>query len=322
MFYHAGQWSGAGLAIGAAGVDLFFVISGFVMGLALSDPDARPARFLRVRLWRIAPPYWIATGMVLILALAAPRLLPHVYPAAGHLVLSLLFIPHLDPAGLPFPVLPVGWSLSYEMVFYIAVAAALSQPSPRRLASLTWMLVAVMMFGVVVRPAYYLIANPMMLQFLAGALIARAHGRRDLPRHGAGLALIITGLAIFCALSRFDLYASLWRPLLWGAPAALIVVGAVSLEVQGAIPRLAWLERLGDASYSIYLCHWPIVVMLDRTLGARPAWLFVPAASAVAVAMGWLAWRYVERPLLSWGRRRIRDGRPDRRRAVRLDSLV
>lgn len=308
VLYHAGQWSGPGFAIGAAGVDLFFVISGFVMGLTIQDPAAAPKTFISHRLWRIGPPYWLVSLLVFGLALSWPRLLPRVYPVAGDLALSLLFIPHLDPAGMPFPLLPVGWSLTYEMVFYGIVAVCLTQSQKRRFRILAWGLVAVMACGVLIRPAYFLVANPMMLQFLAGALIARAYDQRRLPRQDAGWGLIVAGLALFFGLSWFDLYASLWRPLLWGAPAALIVAGAVSLEAQSAAFKSGWLAILGDASYSIYLCHWPVVVILAKTVGARPSWLFTPLASVAAVGVGLLFWRFVEQPMLRWGRRKMVSG--------------
>ena len=301
VLYHACQWTDAGFKIGAAGVDLFFVISGFVMGLALPDPAARPGEFLRRRLWRVAPAYWLVTFAVLFAALTWPRLLPRVYPTPGQTLLSLLFIPHLDPAGLPFPLLPVGWSLSYEMIFYGLVAISLTQPAKRRFGVLAAGLIGVMLSGAIVHPAFFLFANPMMLQFLAGVLIARAYGQGRLPRRDAGWSLIASGAVIYVALAGLDLYGSLLRPLLWGAPAALVVAGAVSLEAQGVRIRLPVLGLLGEASYSIYLCHWPVVAILAKLAGPPSPWLFAPLAAA-AVAVGLAFWWLIERPLMRWGR--------------------
>lgn len=107
----------------------------------------------------------------------------------------------------------------------------------------------------------------------------------------------MTALIMFVVLSFFDLYASLWRPILWGTPAALLVAGAVSLEADGRVLANRLTDRLGEASYSLYLCHWPVVVILANTIGvARPA-LFVPLAFGSAVAAGLIYWRLVERPL-------------------------
>ena len=308
--YHACQWADCGFLIGAAGVDLFFVISGFVIWLALQDRDLSSADFLGRRLWRVAPPYWIASLAALAVALAWPRLLPEIYPAPGHVLLSLLFVPHLDPLGQPFPLLPVGWSLCYEMVFYLLAAAALVEPVRRRFGRMAWGLVGAMAFGMVFRPAYFLFANPMLMQFLAGAAIARLWIAGRTPRHGAGWGLLAAGLGLFFALSFFDLYASLWRPLLWGAPAALVLAGAVSLEAEGRAPRSRLLARLGEASYSIYLCHWPVVVMVFKLVGPGRAWLSVPLGVGAAVLTGLAFWRFVEQPLLRWGARRLFAPRP------------
>ena len=313
VLYHACQWANAGFAIGAAGVDVFFVISGFVMWTAIQDPALTPMTFLERRFWRVAPAYWLVTATVAALALAAPKLLPHVYVTPRHALLSVLFLQHNDPAGLPFPLLPVGWSLNYEAIFYAVVALSLTAPPGRRFGRIAWSLIAIMLFGAmtpaafflagdqrhgeVVQSFYFLFANPMMLQFLAGATLARLRLEGRLPRHGAGWGLLATGLVMFGCLSLFDLYASLWRPFLWGVPALLVVAGAVSLENEGRVLATPPLERLGAASYSIYLCHWPVVVILASSLGVARPWVFVPTAFAAAVAMGLVCWRLVERPL-------------------------
>lgn len=298
VLYHACQWGHVRFEIGAAGVDLFFVISGFVIGGVITDPQMSPAAFLRRRLWRVAPTYWIVTLAVLAIALAWPWLLPEVFPEPGHLVLSLLFIPHVNPEHLPFPMLPVGWSLTYEMIFYLIAAACLILRPQRRLALLAAGLIALPIFGVNVHPAFFLFANPMMLQFLAGALVAQVYRSGRLPRYGGGWALLAAAALAYLTLSCFDLYGSLFRPFAWGAPAALLVAGAVSLEAENGWFRSAGLERLGSASYSIYLCHWPVVVMLAAVAGVRPAWLFVPVAGLAAIGAGLALSRWVEQPLL------------------------
>lgn len=316
VFYHACQWADCGFAIGAAGVDIFFVISGFVLWTAVRERPSTPFQFIQRRFWRVAPAYWLVTAMVAIVALVWPKLLPRVYVTPGHALLSVLFIQHNDPAGLPFPLLPVGWSLNYEAVFYAVVALSLTAPIRHRFGRIAWSLVGVMVSGMVVHPLYFLFANPMMMQFLAGAALARARLMGRLPRHGAGWGLLAVGLLLFFGLSFFDLYASLWRPLLWGAPALALVAGAVSLESQPrpnpALNRLAdspigrIVDRLGEASYSIYLCHWPVVVALANSWGVRQSWLFVPLAAGASIGAGLVCWRLVERPLMRgevWRRR-------------------
>ena len=123
--YHALQWADGGFEVGRAGVDVFFVISGFIMWHVTAGRDVDPGDFLWRRLTRVAPLYWLATLGVLGVALVWPAFLPEVRPGWTHLALSLAFIPHLDPRGLPFPTLPPGWTLDYEALFYLIFAGAL-----------------------------------------------------------------------------------------------------------------------------------------------------------------------------------------------------
>ena len=126
--FHAGQWSHLDCAVGAAGVDVFFVISGFVLWTACEARPQSPAAFLLARVGRILPLYWIVTLAVAAVAIAAPMAVPIVLPDLRHMVLSLLLLPHTDPAGGPFPLLPTGWTLTYEAFFYLVMALALAAP--------------------------------------------------------------------------------------------------------------------------------------------------------------------------------------------------
>ena len=145
--YHALQWADGGFDVGRAGVDVFFVISGFIMWHVTAGRDMAPADFLWRRLTRVAPLYWLSTLGVLAVALVWPAFLPEVRPGWAHLALSLAFIPHLDPKGLPFPTLPPGWTLNYEAVFYLIFAAALAGPRAWRGRVVVGALTAVTAFG-------------------------------------------------------------------------------------------------------------------------------------------------------------------------------
>ena len=299
VVFHALQWEGDPYWIGAAGVDVFFVISGFIIWRIASDPAMRAHVFFWRRLTRVAPAYWVATLAVAVMTLARPRLMPQVSLSAPHLMLSLAFVQHSDPRGLPFPVLPPGWSLNYEAVFYAIVAAALLAPASMRLRLLMAGLVAVTSYGVLHPPAYWLGANPMLLQFAAGAGLAHAEPRLARLGWRVGVALALAGFALFAAMGLTGLRSELFRPLLWGVPASAIVAGAIGLErsLRLSLPRA--LIRLGDASYAIYLCHFPAVALVAAALGVHPAWLFVAAAVAASLASGYAFHRLVERPLIA-----------------------
>jgi exopolysaccharide production protein ExoZ len=113
--------------IGAAGVDLFFVISGFVMVVASADlfgQRGAPPYFLLRRLARIVPLYWLITGIFVFILLAG-RHHSSSYLSASEVVTSLFFIPHSLPNGAVAPVYGLGWTLNYEMMFYVVFSAVL-----------------------------------------------------------------------------------------------------------------------------------------------------------------------------------------------------
>jgi exopolysaccharide production protein ExoZ len=300
--FHALQWEGDPYWIGAAGVDVFFVVSGFIIWRIASDAAMRAGPFIWRRLTRVAPSYWIATLATAALAAAWPRLMPQVSLSARHLALSLAFVQHTDPRGLVFPLLPPGWSLNYEAVFYLIVGGSLFAPARLRLRLVVAGLVGVVAFGFLRPPAYELGANPMMLQFAAGAGLATAE--RPLARLGPrlGAALTLAALALFAAMSLTDLRSELFRPLLWGCPATLTVAGAIALEPTIGRRLPSALMRLGDASYAIYLCHFPTVALVAAAMRAQPAAAFVTTAIAASLAVGLAFHRLVERPTIALSR--------------------
>jgi exopolysaccharide production protein ExoZ len=300
--FHAAQWSHLDFAVGAAGVDVFFVISGFVLWTACEARPSGPAAFLKGRAARILPLYWTVTLVAAGAALLAPKALPIVLPEARHLVLSLLLVPHTDPAGGPFPLLPTGWTLTYEAFFYGVMAVALAAPKDRRLQVASGLLLAASLLGFGYHGWYTLLANPMLLQFLAGIALARlwARGRlQRLPRI-CGPLMVAAGLAVLAVCQASGLRDDFLRPFVWGPPAALIVSGALKLQADGRIGA-GWLTRAlvaeGDASYSLYLVQAPVIAVFVWLTPAWPAALRMPASFALAVAVGWLCWRFVERPL-------------------------
>jgi exopolysaccharide production protein ExoZ len=303
VIYHAFQWIDDRDWVGAAGVDVFFVISGFIIWTIGSGEEASPGVFFWRRLTRVAPAYWLATGVVVALASLWPALLRQVSLSPAHIALSLAFIQHIDPRGLPFPVLPPGWSLDYEAVFYGLFTLVLFAPATLRFRLLLAALGGVIVFGVLDPPAYYLGANMMLLQFGAGAWLARRAelGRRIIPEIGAALAAI--GVLLLAAQGLTGLRSDLFRPLLWGVPAAMIVAGAVALEPVSAIRPPRALLRLGDASYAIYLCHFVAVALTANLISVAPTWRFVPVAVVVSLAAGLVFHRWVERPLIGAARR-------------------
>jgi exopolysaccharide production protein ExoZ len=273
---------------GAAGVDLFFVISGFIMASVAQGRTA--GQFLRDRLWRIYPLWWVAV-------------LPWLFmvPRGPTFILSSLSLWPIYAGGYYEPVLKVGWTLSFELLFYLGMTLAIATRAAAPLA-----LYALFLLGALTtaNPLLHFIGNPLALEFLMGVLVAR------LPRHRALGLLIPLGLSLFALTSPGigDVEASLgpqWalsRVLQWGVPAALVVWGVLSLERLFKHRRFDLPVAIGDASYSIYLCH-PLAA-----LGLAFTW---PIRLGIALATGWAMHILVERKLLA-----ARKGWPDLRDRV------
>ena len=292
---------------GAAGVDIFFVISGFVM--ALTGMGSRPmlaTTFLRRRFVRVVPMYWLCT--VLAIASLAMR-----YRSALsgrhelgflHVLASFLFLPTRNIAGQVAPVLAVGWTLSYEMFFYLIFALALAlAANPVRL--LIPLMIAISCIGAIHRdswPAITVLTQPIILEFLAGSLLGYA-----VLKHRQWNPLLLgilgpLGLAVLLLVPRSN---DLSRPLVWGLPAFLIVSATVMLESRLApfIPR--WLLRIGDASYSLYLIHLfvlnPLTTISPRIpvlLHSETAFVLAGLASSTLIAL--VVYRFLEVPLTLW----------------------
>ncbi|MDB5438531.1 MAG: acyltransferase [Caulobacteraceae bacterium] len=311
VLYHVSRVAGREISVLAGGVDLFFVLSGFILWTASRQAPLAPGPFLLRRAVRVLPLYWLLTLGVTLGALALPARFSSVHPEPVHVGLSLLLIPHFDPSGGSFPIIPVGWTLSYEAVFYLILAACLKLAMPRRLKVLSLVLVCIPICSLAWPPAYQLIANPMLLELATGVWLAelRLSGRWASGDSGGALiatSLIIGGLIAFAMLEAAGGGWDLWRPFLWGPPAAAILAGAVMLEDAGVLPRLSWLERAGDASYSLYLTQDLTIGAVLWTLPAgSPVWALAVVAFLASLAIGAACWALVERPLLKGLGRRL-----------------
>ena len=305
--YHTLQVAAGARAIaawpnGSAGVDLFFVISGFVMLGSTRRLTVRPRAawiFLRRRAARLVPLYWTLTCIKCAIATLAPGLAPHTRLTPWNLLASLLFIPARDLAGEVRPVLPVGWSLNFEVFFYMLFALALALH-----VRVWWVLPALAataaagFFRAESWPAPFYLANGMVLEFAAGMLIwaAATHTYATRPARASApaLALMTVGTVLLLTLP----LAGQWRFLVWGAPAACILLGAVALESRFGAKLPGAVLAVGDASYAIYLVHPFIVPAL-----AAHGWLGAAAAIPISIAAGLLVHTWFDAPVQRRARR-------------------
>ncbi|SFG60038.1 acyltransferase family protein [Methylobacterium gossipiicola] len=298
-----------------AGVDVFFVISGFIIVHASAPLYGRAggrARFLAHRVARLVPLYWLVTTLYLALALAVPALLNGAgAPTPGTVAAAFLFWPVARPDGAVQPLYGLGWTLNCEMFFYAVFALGLGWGRGRAVAWTGAVLAGLVALAwAVPNPPTPLgfWGSPIVLEFALGAGLGLARARGLRLSLAPRLALAAAGLF---SLAGAGEPAPPWRPLAYGGPALLLVAAAaLGRETEGRGNRITGaVVALGDASYALYLVH-PFVLRAGREIvlrlglvpvlgpwGALALMLVLSVVAALAVA------RFVEAPLTRAARR-------------------
>lgn len=291
---------------GHAGVDLFFVISGFVIYLVHRGDIGRPQatrRFLMRRLIRVYPPLWIVTTGVLVGALVTAHAVHAEKMNAWFILRSYL----LWPIGDALPLLPPAWTLSHEVKFYLLFATAIALPKRVWKPLLATVLAGSIVAGVVelVAPralpfAASFILSPYNLEFVAGSAIAALVLNRAIA---APWAWGFAGLLAWIAAAVYD--QSLLAPdaaqvVRFGAPSALLVLAVAARDVQRPRFDAPVLKLFGDASYAIYLAHLPVIILairIGRPLGMEPTTPALVAVALIAIVVGLIFHIVAERPV-------------------------
>ncbi|KQO08259.1 acyltransferase family protein [Sphingomonas sp. Leaf242] len=312
----AGYWSFVPLDWGL-GVDVFFVISGFVMYYMMHDRFGKAgaaADFLRRRLIRVAPLYWLFTTLALavLVATGAPR------PGTLNIVFSYLFLPGPVCGDYCFPVFTLGWTLNYEMMFYAVFAIALPF---RRATGIAIIVAAILGLMAVAHlaPADWRMLHfwgyPLTGEFLAGIGLAHLFLKGVRIPRPIALATIPFALVLAVIGYQTDAYDTIGRIVTGGIPATLIMAAAVlGLEpVGGRQVAPTGLTRLlvagGDASYALYLSH-PIAIKLAQVIAQklgildRAPELLLPLVFVGAVIGAVIVHRFIEKPMLAFLSRR------------------
>lgn len=306
--------------IGAIGVDIFFVISGFIMFYrGYTTPDRIPF-FLISRFFRIVPLYWLATFALVTLFLLgfSPNGVHHLTP---RMVLeSIFFIPSSLPNGNHALVLLLGWTLMYELFFYALFAVSFFARSRRMsLCCLTAALCSTSILGTLVEgwtyfQMYYL--APITIEFLYGAVLGMTFDKiRFISRRSALIAagscfVVTTGLLIwFYQSGEFDTGRFGLRFLVFGIPSFFFVLGFLILEKSGIRKRSGMLVKWGDTSYSLYLFH-PLILQgsikfLEHVLPQNGFGLFLAIALSflVLIFATWVIYEVVETRIITFGKR-------------------
>ena len=224
--------------LGSSGVDIFFVISGFIMLHTQFDNKQTVLNFFKKRIIRIAPLYWLVTTVVILIYILFPSIFREHIITVDWALASYAFIS--NALGFGNPIVHVGWTLQWEMLFYLMFGLGLWF----RNWSTALIFNALMLGGLAVYTSNYII-----LEFVGGLLAALLHNKFYSKPHYGWCALSFGIALLLMSISSTFSQAIEHRVLLWGIPSFLIVYGAVTIKQFKTIIG----TLLGDASYSIYL---------------------------------------------------------------------
>lgn len=318
-YHHGITLSGPWISFGISGVDIFLVVSGFVLTyLAFGHFEDR--RYLQsyayARVTRVYPVYMLLTLLLIPIYLAVPALFNASEGNQVNLWRSLFLVPDVH-----LPLIPVAWTLHHELYFYIVFAFMLLLPERQLLKAMTvWLVVILGSVAVGLQTPRdaqgafeRVLVNPINLEFILGmgAAWALVHGPRVGVRSCLVLAcaILVTGYAAWVSLTGSWWVSDFWRVWVFGVPATLLVYALVRLERDHGVVRLARLAWIGDGAYSIYLTHLMVIVVIGRVWkeigieGLLAHVFFLSASLAIALGFGYLFYLRVEKPMLAFARR-------------------
>ena len=317
---HRMQWDLANA--GVFGVDIFFVISGFVMAMSARrfDGSLGAIHFLAQRYNRIAPLFYLLSALLL-----ADMLRAQVPFEVRDVLNTLTFVPWFDGREYHWPIHYLGWTLAFEFVFYGVVAALIWTGRGRHVVLLAAILAGLALAGALFDAPWmplWMLTSPTMVEFGFGVVAYRAwragwFDRQALHWHLfllAGMALFLWSifgehLVHLLANELFDHTGALRRLLWWGVPAFAIVCWALTLAPDADRWPRRVARLIGDATYSIYLTHLFVVRLAEELIQRSDLPVVLVAVSVMIISpiVGWASYRLVEQPLMRVGQGWIRQ---------------
>ena len=308
------------LSFGMFGVDLFFVISGFVMISVTRGKfqNAKQAiRFLYHRASRIYPTYWFYSLLVLAVFLLKPTLVNSSIGNEVNILASFLLFPTEK-----LPLVMVGWTLIHEMYFYLLYFFILLLIAEKNLVTALILWASVIVFVNIsfdlYSPLKILFFHPLTIEFIAGCFLGIYYFRSKNKKIPKNSLLLLTAAVIFIAsINGYNIYQHYtgilepqkwWRILIFGLPALTITFCLLSAERNDFFIHSS-IVKIGDASYSIYLSHILTLSAAGRIWrvysieSVSDNIIMVPALLFLAIIIGMLSFHYIEKPLLTYSRR-------------------
>ncbi|MEO7497275.1 MAG: acyltransferase [Massilia sp.] len=296
---------------GWLGVDVFFIVSGFVIYFTVHGKKITAGTFFARRAERIVPPYLLLTTALCILMLALPQFFETFHFSIDHLLRSAAY---LSFTRYEYPLLYVGWTLEYEMLFYLLASCALACGA-FLFTRLTVCLCILVLFGLAFAHSGYsskpiiFLTDPILLEFCLGFLCAALFLTGTINLKVAAV-MLFTLVMVYCNNPTH-------RAIVVGLPSVGLLALCLRLERYVSVPRLLrnTLTSIGDASYSIYLIQVFSLPLADKLQGFFPEAVgpaaFLVLATAFTTGLGWIFFRQVERPMLELIRKaRVRRSAP------------
>ncbi|HFC05028.1 MAG TPA: acyltransferase [Rhizobiales bacterium] len=293
------------MSVGPYGVDIFFVISGFIIAYitpvtAYTFTDVK--NFMARRLIRVVPLYWVVTLVALAAWLYDPGKVNSTAPHLTRIWESFLLLP-TDGRYL----YQTGWTLSYEMYFYALFGLTMLFGRFQFRVLVTY-LVAAIAVGLILQPGtdqpfMYMFTRDKLLEFLAGFLFCHTARYMIGKRPLTGIYLVSIGLVLI-AIKAFTESQIAEVAYVWGIPAMCIVFGMLMLEK--AVKWPAFMLRLGEASYALYLTHSFVMAagaiiwyrIFDTSLASNIG--FMVASLTASVILAFLTNTWLEKPMTIW----------------------
>jgi len=317
-FFELQYWTSIGL-------DLFFVISGLIMAIVTRSYFKNPTgwfNFSLKRFVRIVPLYWCYSVLVYIERHVIKHTVSH-----GQILKTLIFFPLFSAKNTTYPIIDQGWSLTYEMYFYMLIVAFLFFRLKNTIPVLLATMVILATAGYFIDPAdltLKFITTPILFEFSLGMAVGMAYHyitthknevKHKVIRYTGIVATSVGLLLMFSSIFYDGQYISnpdfvttnniiaLHRVLIWGVPCSIFVLGILFLEFnyKWVIPPI--LIKIGDASFSSYLVHILIIVAFVKCynlLGFKNGDLFIIGATVLSIFISLPLYKYIEKPLLNY----------------------
>ncbi|WP_062224408.1 acyltransferase family protein [Aureimonas sp. D3] len=306
-----------------AGVDVFFVISGFIMYHLCRDQFGlvgAPANFLVRRLVRIVPPYWGATVCMLLAIWLFAGHISHAEIDPWHVLGSFLFFPVENPYGQFYPIMILGWTLQFEFLFYVVFCVGLFFSRKVGLSIIVGVVTLLGLSPLVIHfqsgpMAFW--SNSIVLEFVYGIALAEIRARGFRFSAAKGWLVFAAGCGLLSLMHVVGMHFEYGLRAVWvGIPALVMCAGPALIAQRDHATNGLFKRALvfgGDASFALYLSHpfsINLVAIAASRLGVNNPWTYVALATAIALFGAALVYELIERPLTTRLSRALHMRRP------------